>query len=97
LTAYVSGGVRIGRRTYRAAHVSGGVRVATPEFSLTDHRLIQPRKEFPDDVTPDGDTMLLKVAQYEDLIVEQDGDLKFRGKRVIHDTLRLPASVVYPL
>jgi hypothetical protein len=42
--------------------------------------LIQPRKEFPDDVTPDGDTMLLKVAQYEDLIVEQDGDLKFRGE-----------------
>jgi len=30
---------------------TGGVRLAAPDFALTDHRLIAPRKEFPDDVT----------------------------------------------
>jgi phenylpropionate dioxygenase-like ring-hydroxylating dioxygenase large terminal subunit len=29
----------------------GGVKVAAPDFSLTDHELVQPRKEFCDDVT----------------------------------------------
>ena len=29
----------------------GGVKIAAPDFSLTDHTLIEPRKEFPDDVT----------------------------------------------
>lgn len=29
----------------------GGVTVAAPDFQLTDHELVQPRKEFPDDVT----------------------------------------------
>jgi salicylate 5-hydroxylase large subunit len=30
---------------------TGGVRIAAPDFSLTDHDLIQPRLEFPDNVT----------------------------------------------
>ena len=29
----------------------GGVKVAAPDYKLTDHELVQPRKEFPDDVT----------------------------------------------
>jgi 3-phenylpropionate/cinnamic acid dioxygenase small subunit len=45
----------------------------------------------------DGDTLLLMVAQYRDLIVEQAGELKFKEKQVVYDTLRLPDSVVYPL
>jgi len=47
--------------------------------------------------SPDGDTMLLMVAQYQDLIAEDEGIYKFKEKRVIYDTLRLPDSVVYPL
>ncbi len=45
----------------------------------------------------DGDTLLLMVANYRDLIVEIDGALMFKEKRVIYDTLRLPDSVVNPL
>ena len=30
---------------------TGGVKVADPDFQLTDHTLVEPRKEFPDDVT----------------------------------------------
>jgi salicylate 5-hydroxylase large subunit len=30
---------------------AGGVRIADPDFALTDQRLIQPRIEFPDDIT----------------------------------------------
>ena len=29
----------------------GGVKIAAPDYTLTDHELVQPRKEFPDDVT----------------------------------------------
>jgi anthranilate 1,2-dioxygenase small subunit len=47
--------------------------------------------------SPDGDTMLLMTAIYNDLIVEQDGVLKFKEKRVIYDTHRIPDSIVYPL
>ena len=45
----------------------------------------------------DGDTLLLMVAQYRDLIVEVKGELKFKEKQVVYDTLRLPDSVVYPV
>ena len=45
----------------------------------------------------DGDTLLLMAARYRDLIVEVDGALLFKEKRVIYDTLRLPDSVVNPL
>jgi anthranilate 1,2-dioxygenase small subunit len=45
----------------------------------------------------DGDTLLLMVAQYRDLIVEEAGELKFKEKQVVYDTLRLPDSIVYPL
>jgi anthranilate 1,2-dioxygenase small subunit len=45
----------------------------------------------------DGDTMLLMAAQYRDLIVEDNGELLFREKQVIYDTLRLPDSIVFPL
>lgn len=45
----------------------------------------------------DGDTLLLMAANYRDLIVEIDGVLMFKEKRVIYDTLRLPDSVVNPL
>ena len=45
----------------------------------------------------DGDTLLLMAANYRDLIVEQDGALLFKEKRVIYDTLRLPDSIVNPL
>jgi anthranilate 1,2-dioxygenase small subunit len=45
----------------------------------------------------DGDTLLLMAANYRDLIVETDGGLMFKEKRVIYDTLRLPDSVVNPL
>lgn len=45
----------------------------------------------------DGDTMLLVAANYRDLIVEEEGRLLFKEKRVVYDTLRLPDSVVYPL
>ena len=47
--------------------------------------------------SPDGDTLLLMAANYRDLIVEMDGALLFKEKRVIYDTLRLPDSVVNPL
>lgn len=47
--------------------------------------------------SPDGDTILLVAGQYRDIIVEDGDDLKFREKRVIYDTFRLPDSVVYPL
>lgn len=47
--------------------------------------------------SPDGDTLLLMVAQYQDLIVEQEGRLLFTEKQVVYDTLRLPDSIVYPL
>lgn len=30
---------------------TGGVRIAAPDFALTDHQLIQPRIEFPDNIT----------------------------------------------
>lgn len=30
---------------------TGGVKIADPDFVLTDHTLVEPRKEFPDDVT----------------------------------------------
>ena len=45
----------------------------------------------------DGDTLLLMSGQYHDTVVEADGGLRFRGKRLVYDTLRLPDSVVYPL
>ncbi len=45
----------------------------------------------------DDDTLLLMVAEIQDLIVEQDGILLFREKKVVYDTPRLPDSVVYPL
>ncbi len=45
----------------------------------------------------DGDTLLLVAANYRDLIVEIDGALMFKEKRVIYDTLRLPDSIVSPL
>jgi len=45
----------------------------------------------------DGDTLLLMAASYRDLIVEIDGGLLFKEKRVIYDTLRLPDSIVNPL
>ncbi|MBK17714.1 MAG: anthranilate 1,2-dioxygenase [Rhodospirillaceae bacterium] len=47
--------------------------------------------------SPDGDTMLLMAAQYNDIIVELDGVLKFKEKRVVYDTHRIPDSIVYPL
>jgi len=47
--------------------------------------------------SPDGDTVLLMVATYADLIVELGGVLKFKEKRVIYDTHRIPDSIVYPL
>ena len=47
--------------------------------------------------SPDGDTNLLVTAQYRDWIVDTGGELKFREKRVVYDTFRLPDSVVYPL
>ena len=47
--------------------------------------------------SPDGDTLLLMTATYNDLIVERDGVLKFKEKRVIYDTHRIPDSIVYPL
>ena len=47
--------------------------------------------------SPDGDTLLLMAANYRDLVVEVDGALLFKEKRVIYDTLRLPDSVVNPL
>ena len=47
--------------------------------------------------SPDGDTILLMTATYNDLIVEQGGLLKFKEKRVIYDTHRIPDSIVYPL
>lgn len=47
--------------------------------------------------SPDGDTLLLMAANYRDLIVEVDGALLFKEKRIIYDTLRLPDSVVNPL
>ncbi len=47
--------------------------------------------------SPDGDTVLLMAATYDDLIVEQEGVLKFKEKRVIYDTHRIPDSIVYPL
>ena len=47
--------------------------------------------------SPDGDTMLLMAATYDDLIVEQAGILKFSKKLVIYDTHRIPDSIVYPL
>jgi anthranilate 1,2-dioxygenase small subunit len=47
--------------------------------------------------SPDGDTLLLMAAQYQDWIVEQDEGLLFREKHVVYDTLRLPDSIVYPL
>lgn len=45
----------------------------------------------------DGDTLLLMAANYRDLVVEADGALLFKEKRIIYDTLRLPDSVVNPL
>lgn len=45
----------------------------------------------------DGDTLLLMAAQYRDLIIDVADTLKFREKRVVYDTLRLPDSIVYPL
>ena len=45
----------------------------------------------------DGDTVLLMAAIYDDVVVEQDGMLKFKEKRVIFDTHRIPDSIVYPL
>ena len=47
--------------------------------------------------SPDGDTVLLMVATYADLIVELGGVLKFKEKRVIYDTHRIPDSIVYPI
>lgn len=47
--------------------------------------------------SPDGDTGLLVAGQYRDLIVDTGDELRFREKRVIYDTFRLPDSVVYPL
>ncbi len=47
--------------------------------------------------SPDGDTLLLVAAQYRDLIVEIDGELRFREKQVIYDTLRLPDTVIFPM
>ena len=47
--------------------------------------------------SPDGDTLLLMAANYRDLVVDIDGALLFKEKRVIYDTLRLPDSVVSPL
>lgn len=45
----------------------------------------------------DGDTLLLMAASYRDLVVDMEGALVFKEKRVIYDTLRLPDSVVNPL
>tara|TARA_Y100000588_G_scaffold82926_1_gene87372 strand:+ start:67 stop:564 length:498 start_codon:yes stop_codon:yes gene_type:complete len=47
--------------------------------------------------SPDGDTILLMAATYDDLIVEQGSVLKFKKKLVIYDTHRIPDSIVYPI
>lgn len=47
--------------------------------------------------SPDGDTSLLVAGQYRDWIVDIDGELKFREKRMVYDTFCLPDSIVYPL
>lgn len=39
------------RGTEEGNEDTGGVKIADPDFSLTDHTLVEPRKEFPDDVT----------------------------------------------
>ena len=41
---------------------TGGVRIADPDFALTDRTLIQPRKEFPDDITLSIQTLFPSIV-----------------------------------
>ncbi len=46
---------------------------------------------------PEGSTAPLVVGHYEEVMVEEDGELRFRAKRAIMDTAVPPHYVIYPI
>lgn len=77
-------------RTIR--HILGGTRiVARSDGEIRAHTNVAIYQ-----TNADGETLLMMTAQYRDVIVEA-GELRFREKRVVYDTLLLPDSVIYPL
>lgn len=47
--------------------------------------------------THEGETSIFSVGRYEDLIVEEDGDLLFKDKLVVPDTGSVPRLLSTPL
>jgi anthranilate 1,2-dioxygenase small subunit len=45
----------------------------------------------------EGKSALLATGHYEDLIVEEDGALRFASKRAVMDTAVPPRYIIYPL
>ena len=45
----------------------------------------------------EGHSDLLVVGKYEDVIVEQDGELRFRSKKGVMDTAVPPRYIIYPV
>lgn len=46
---------------------------------------------------PEARTEILATGRYEDWVVRDAGQLRFREKRCINDTLLVPNSLVYPI
>lgn len=78
-------------RTVR--HILGGTRlVGRDSDSATAHTNVAIYQ-----TSADGDTGLLMTGQYRDIVVATEGDLRFRERQLVYDTIRLPDSVVCPL
>ena len=74
-------------------HVLGGTRIV--EIDGDDIRTQTNLAIYQTSV--EGETVLLAAAEYLDRIVDDGGELRFREKTVVYDTLLLPDSIVYPL
>ena len=46
---------------------------------------------------PEGKTAPLVVGHYQDVMVEEEGELRFRSKRAVMDTAVPPHYVIYPV
>ncbi len=49
------------------------------------------------EVLPDRLPQILSVGRYLSRVVEDGGDLRFAGMRVVYDSVLVPNSIVYPL
>ncbi len=77
---------------YRTRHFTQRVacaRIDETTFSMQSNFSI----EYTLDPNP---TVMLAVGTYEDVVVSERGEWRFRSKRAVYDTTVLPQYVVYP-